>query len=213
MKIHIELVSISVRKTPPHKKYRNVQNILWICLPSATFSFVDIAMDWSDHAMWWPEKNIWLDNTRWTLDQYNITADAFLQFTPMHKTLRIQLPDLRYIDCSVDFSVRTFNAMLNLCSELEIRHPEELSLCKPLEIEHLKYNYSQVKRAEEKRRRVTLGAMPNHRSATSASSQHLDQMIVVDRPDTNTFIANRYCIVSLLDNAPNYLVGYVIQKI
>ena len=31
-------------------------------------------MDWSDHAMWWPEKNIWLDNTRWTLDQYNITG-------------------------------------------------------------------------------------------------------------------------------------------
>ena len=75
-------------------------------------------MDWSDHAMWWPEKNIWLDNTRWTLDQYNITADAFLQFTPMHKTLRIQLPDLRYIDCSVDFSIKTFNAVLNLCGEL-----------------------------------------------------------------------------------------------
>ena len=152
--------------------------------------FSDIAMDWSDHAMWWPEKNIWLDNTRWTLDQYNITADAFLQFTPMHKTLRIQLPDLRYIDCSVDFSVKTFNALLNLCSELEIRHPEELSLCKPLELEHLKYNYSQVKRAEDKRRRVTLGAMPNR--TTSASTQDLDRMIVVDRPDTNTFIANRY---------------------
>ena len=117
----------------------------------------DIAMDWSDHAMWWPEKNIWLDNTRWTLDQYNITADAFLHFTPMHKTVRIQLPDLRYIDCSADFSIRTFNAVLNLCSELEIRHPEELSLCKPLEHEHLKYNYSQQKREEEKRRRITLG--------------------------------------------------------
>ena len=33
-------------------------------------------MDWSDHAMWWPDRNIWLDKTRWTLDQYNITADA-----------------------------------------------------------------------------------------------------------------------------------------
>ena len=121
------------------------------------FFVADIAMDWSDHAMWWPEKNIWLDNTRWTLDQYNITADAFLHFTPMHKTVRVQLPDLRYIDCSVDFSIKTFNAVLNLCSELEIRHPEELSLCKPLEHEHLKYNYSQQKREEEKRRRITLG--------------------------------------------------------
>ena len=82
------------------------------------FFFLDIAMDWSDHAMWWPEKNIWLDKTRWTLDQYNITADAIIYFTPMHKTIRIQLPDLRYIDCQVDFSVKTFNACVNLCKEL-----------------------------------------------------------------------------------------------
>lgn len=75
-------------------------------------------MDWSDHAMWWPEKNVWLDKTRWTLDQYNITADAIVHFTPMHKMLRVQLPDLRYVDCNVDFSVKTFNAVINLCSEL-----------------------------------------------------------------------------------------------
>ena len=80
--------------------------------------FADIAMDWSDHAMWWPDKNIWLDKTRWTLDQYNITADAVIHFTPMHKTLRIQLPDLRYIDCNVDFSIKTFNASVNLCKEM-----------------------------------------------------------------------------------------------
>ena len=104
----------------------------------------DIAMDWSDHAMWWPEKNIWLDKTRWTLDQYNITADAQIHFTPMHKTLRIQLPDLRYIDCNVDFSIKTFNASVNLCRELGIRHPEELSLSKPLEPEHLKQNYQET---------------------------------------------------------------------
>jgi len=105
---------------------------------------LDIAMDWSDHAMWWPEKNIWLDKTRWTLDQYNITADAVIHFTPMHKTLRIQLPDLRYIDCLVDFSIKTFNASVNLCKELGIRHPEELSLSKPLEPEHLKQNYQET---------------------------------------------------------------------
>ena len=75
-------------------------------------------MDWSDHAMWWPEKNVWLDKTRWTLDQYCITADAIIHFTPMHKTLRVQLPDLRYVDCNVDFSIRTFSAVINLCTEL-----------------------------------------------------------------------------------------------
>ena len=109
-----------------------------------SFSISDIAMDWSDHAMWWPEKNIWLDKTRWTLDQYNITADAIIYFTPMHKTLRIQLPDLRFVDCNVDFSVRTFNASINLCKELGIRHPEELSLAKPLEPMHLKENYQET---------------------------------------------------------------------
>ena len=73
-------------------------------------------MDWSDHAIWWPEKNVWLDKTRWTLDQYNLTADAIVHFTPMHKTLRVQLPDLRYIDCSVDYSIPVFSAVINLCS-------------------------------------------------------------------------------------------------
>jgi len=102
---------------------------------------LDIAMDWSDHAMWWPDRNIWLDKTRWTLDQYNITADAVIHFTPMHKTLRVQLPDLRYIDCNVDFSIKTFNASVNLCKELGIRHSEELSLCKPLSGDDLKQNY------------------------------------------------------------------------
>jgi len=133
---------------------------------------LDIAMDWSDHAVWWPTKNMWLNNTRWTLDQYNITADEMLYFTPMHKTLRIQLPDLRFTDLQVDFSIKSFNAVVNLCKELGIRHPEELSMAMPLDSDHLKFNYGTVKK-EEKARRVTLAAMP-------ASSRH----------DTNTFIAN-----------------------
>jgi hypothetical protein len=78
----------------------------------------DIAMDWSDHALWWPGRNTWLTRTRSTLDQYGVQADALLHFTPMHKTLRVQLPDLRYLDCRVDFSIKTFNAVINLCKEL-----------------------------------------------------------------------------------------------
>jgi len=126
-------------------------------------------MDWSDHALWWPEKNAWLDQTRFTLDQYNITADAVIQFTPMHKQLRIQLPDLRYVDCTVDFSRRTFNASINLCKELGIRHPEELSLCKPLEPQHLKENYQRVVSRER--------PPPPTKEANTG-----------ERADTNTFI-------------------------
>lgn len=69
-------------------------------------------MDWSDHALWWPEKNIWLSRTRSTLDQCGVQADALLHFTPMHKNLRLQLPDLRYFDMMVDFSTKTFSTVI-----------------------------------------------------------------------------------------------------
>lgn len=55
----------------------------------------------------------------------------------------LQLPDLRNLDCRVDFSTNTFKAVVHLCKDLGIRHPEELSLCKPLEPTHLKRNYSE----------------------------------------------------------------------
>ncbi|XP_078001095.1 fermitin family homolog 2-like [Glandiceps talaboti] len=89
---------------------------------------MDVAIDWSDHALWWPDKNTWLLRTRLTLDQFGVQADAKLHFTPMHKTLRVQLPDLQQIDMRVDFSVMVFNAVIKVCKELGIRHPEELSL-------------------------------------------------------------------------------------
>jgi len=134
---------------------------------------LDIAMDWSDHALWWPTRNTWLTRTRSTLDQYGVQADALLHFTPMHKTLRVQLPDLRYLDCRVNFSIKTFNAVVNLCKELGIRHPEELSFCKPLDPNHLKYNLKDLpgnkKRYSDPRGGPNNGLPP---------------------PDTNTFIAN-----------------------
>ncbi|XP_023177123.1 unc-112-related protein [Drosophila hydei] len=104
----------------------------------------EIPKDWSDHALYWPAKNIWLTRTRATLDQCGVQADNLLHFTPMHKVLRVQLPDLRYIDCRVDYSAKTFAAVVSLCKQLDIRYPEELSLCKPLEAEHLKKNFAQL---------------------------------------------------------------------
>ncbi|EFA07132.1 unc-112-related protein isoform X1 [Tribolium castaneum] len=132
---------------------------------------LEISMDWSDHALWWPSKNIWLTRTRSTLDQYGVQADALLHFTPMHKNLRVQLPDLRYLDMKVDFSVKTFSAVIHLCKDLGIRHPEELSLCKPLEPCHLKYNYNSMPK-----KKVENGVAKNGHPNLP--------------PDTNTFIAN-----------------------
>ncbi|KAK5648422.1 hypothetical protein RI129_003314 [Pyrocoelia pectoralis] len=88
---------------------------------------LEISMDWSDHALWWPNRNVWLTRTRSTLDQCGVQADALLHFTPMHKALRVQLPDLRYLDMRVDFSIKTFAAVVGVCKDLGIRHPEELN--------------------------------------------------------------------------------------
>lgn len=129
--------------------------------------FSEISVDWSDHALWWPERNIWLTRTKSTLDQCGVQADALLYFTPMHKQLRVQLPDLRYLDMNVDFSVKTFSAVISICKELGIRHPEELSLCKPLEPNHLKFNYKEMPKRKQEN--------GTHRAP----------------PDTNTFIANQ----------------------
>ncbi|KAH8370992.1 hypothetical protein KR093_005849 [Drosophila rubida] len=104
----------------------------------------EMPKDWSDHALWWPARNIWLTRTRSTLDQAGVQSDSFLYFTPMHKTLRVQLPDLRVLDYRVNFSAKTFGAVVNLCKDLDIRYPEELSLCKPVEQEHLKKNFSKL---------------------------------------------------------------------
>ncbi|CAG2161649.1 unnamed protein product [Oppiella nova] len=130
---------------------------------------LDVAIDWSDHALWWPSKNMWLSRTRTTLDQYGVQADAVLYFTPMHKTLRVQMPDLRYIDARVDFSVKTFTAVVQLCKDLGIRHPEELSFARPLVNAHLKRNFPHLSVSPLQRQRDTMGPIvPNNASPAPA---------------------------------------------
>ncbi|KAL0819834.1 hypothetical protein ABMA28_007860 [Loxostege sticticalis] len=136
--------------------------------------FTEFKKDWSDHALWWPTRNKWLSRPKHTLDQYGVHADAALHFTPMHKPLRIQLPDLRYIDCKIDFSIDTFSAVVQLCKSLGIRHPEELSLCYPLEPSHLKQNYQNLKEAK----RIKSSQPPDTNTfiaATRGSSNSLDR--------------------------------------
>jgi len=101
---------------------------------------LDITHNWSDHGLWWPDKNLWLSRTRSTLDQYGVQADAKLCFTPMHKNLRVLLPDLQVLDMPVNFSKNVFTVVIKLCKELGIRHPEELSLSRKMDREELKKN-------------------------------------------------------------------------
>ena len=69
-----------------------------------------------------------------------------------------------------------------------------MSFCKPVEEEHLKFNYGDFKRAEEKKRRVTLGAMPYSSSSSHSNGHHSSALDVstplVERPDTNTFVSS-----------------------
>jgi kindlin 2 len=96
------------------------------------FQLVDklnhIRNDWSDFALWWPDKNQWLNKTKMTLDQYGVQADALLHFTRLHKNIRVKLPDQQIVSVKIDASLNLFNGIKQICKELSIRHPEEVSL-------------------------------------------------------------------------------------
>ncbi|XP_067239329.1 fermitin family homolog 1 isoform X1 [Chanodichthys erythropterus] len=89
--------------------------------------------DWSDHAIWWEQKSCWLLKTHWTLDKYGVQANADLRYTPQHKPLCIQLPNMKTIRLPVSFSGVVFRAVVEICKALNIRRTEELSLLKPLD--------------------------------------------------------------------------------
>lgn len=135
----IYVTDMDIERTMPVKGDMHIGGVMLKLVEN-----LGVMKDWSDHALWWPQRNRWLSRARSTLDQCGVHADAALHFTPMHKALRVQLPDLRFVDCRIDFSVKTFNAVVNLCKMLGIRHPEELSLCKLIEPVHLKANYQEV---------------------------------------------------------------------
>lgn len=84
------------------------RSVLFVCL-------TDVKKDWSDHALWWEKKRTWLLKTHWTLDKYGVQADAKLQFTPQHKLLRLQLPNMKYVKVKVNFSDRVFKAVSDIC--------------------------------------------------------------------------------------------------
>ncbi|XP_029917636.1 fermitin family homolog 3b [Myripristis murdjan] len=92
-----------------------------------------IKRDWSDHALWWEQKQQWLLRTAWTLEKCGIHADARLVFMPQHKPLRLGLPNGITLRLRASFSSPVFHTVLEICKMLNIRHPEELSLLRPLE--------------------------------------------------------------------------------
>ncbi|XP_067844501.1 fermitin family homolog 1 [Heptranchias perlo] len=92
---------------------------------------IQVPQDWSDHALWWEQKKCWLLKTHWTLDKYGIQADAKLFYTSQHKSLKLQLPNMKTVRLKVSFSSVVFRAVIDICRTLNIRRPEELSLLRP----------------------------------------------------------------------------------
>lgn len=122
---------------------------------------LDIAADWSDHGLWWPQKRQWLLKPRLTLDTIGVQGDARLQFTPTHKKVRVQLPDLQFVEVSLDFSKPVFHAIQELSTELGLRHPEELSLLKPFDEGLKKEGRRSVRSKHSKRLSQSSGSEDN----------------------------------------------------
>uniref|UniRef100_A0A8C7ZEN3 FERM domain containing kindlin 3b n=1 Tax=Oryzias sinensis TaxID=183150 RepID=A0A8C7ZEN3_9TELE len=92
-----------------------------------------IKRDWSDHALWWEQKQRWLLKTAWTLEKWEVHADARLIFMPQHKPVKLGLPNGIILKLRACFSNPVFQTVMGICRMLGIRHPEELSLLRPVE--------------------------------------------------------------------------------
>uniref|UniRef100_A0A673AWX3 PH domain-containing protein n=1 Tax=Sphaeramia orbicularis TaxID=375764 RepID=A0A673AWX3_9TELE len=77
-----------------------------------------IKRDWSDHALWWEQKQKWLLRTAWTLEKYEIHADARLLFIPQHKPLRLGLPNGITLRLLASFSSPVFQTVMGICRML-----------------------------------------------------------------------------------------------
>uniref|UniRef100_A0AAX7UJT7 PH domain-containing protein n=1 Tax=Astatotilapia calliptera TaxID=8154 RepID=A0AAX7UJT7_ASTCA len=168
-----------------------------------------IKQDWSDHALWWEQKQRWLLRTAWTLEKYGIHADAKLVFMPQHKPLRLGLPNGITLRLRVCFSNPVFQTVMGICRMLNIRHPEELSLLRPIEEKKKKkdknlapeiYDLTEVPLSSVSRPCLYNG-MPAH-FADSPEMEAIYKMLSVSQPPpAPEVIAKQYRPASVVDKA------------
>jgi len=83
-------------------------------------------------------------------------SNAKLEFVPVHRYVTIELPDKHRYQMRVNFAVMTFFAVAEICRELNIRHPEELSFIRsPMD----KEGYAKLTGWTKKGRRVGCGSL------------------------------------------------------
>uniref|UniRef100_A0A672FPU9 Fermitin family member 3b n=1 Tax=Salarias fasciatus TaxID=181472 RepID=A0A672FPU9_SALFA len=168
-----------------------------------------INRDWSDHGLWWDQKQRWLLRTPWSLEKYGIHADARLVFMPQHKALRVGLPSGKTLRLQASFSTPVFQTVMAICRMINIRHPEELSLLRPVEEKKKKKD----KDLEEELHDLTgvplssvsrpclYNGMPAH-FADSANMEVIYKMLSVTQPPpAPEAIAKQYRPASVVDKA------------
>nr|XP_043895811.1 fermitin family homolog 3b [Solea senegalensis] len=167
-----------------------------------------IKRDWSDHAVWWEQKQQWLLRTSWTLEKYGIHADARLVFMPQHKPLKLGLPNGITLRLHACFSGPVFRTVMGICRMLNIRHPEELSLLRPLEEKKKKkkdsaeeiYDLTEVPLSSVSRPCLYNG-MPAHFADSPQMEAIYKMLSVTQPPPAPEVIAKQYRPASVVDKA------------
>ncbi|KAM6953081.1 fermitin family homolog 3b [Lycodopsis pacificus] len=168
-----------------------------------------IQRDWSDHAIWWEQKQRWLLRTAWTLEKYGIHADARLVFMPQHKPLKLGLPNGTTLRLQACFSSSVFQTVMGVCRMLNIRHPEELSLLRPVEEKKKKkdkdsaeeiYDLTEVPLSSASRPCLYNG-MPAHFADSPQMEAVYKMLSVTQPPPAPEFIAKQYRAASVVDKA------------
>ncbi|XP_053735794.1 fermitin family homolog 3b isoform X1 [Synchiropus splendidus] len=168
-----------------------------------------MSLDWSDHALWWEQKQQWLLRTSWTLDKYGIHADARLIFMPQHKPLRLGLPNGITLRLRACFSNPVFQTVMGICRLLDIRHPEELSLLRPVEEKKKKkdkdpseeiYDLTQVPLSAASHSSMYNG-VPQHFVGSEQMQCIYKMLSVTQQPPAPELLQKQYRPASVVDKA------------
>uniref|UniRef100_H2UEC7 FERM domain containing kindlin 3b n=1 Tax=Takifugu rubripes TaxID=31033 RepID=H2UEC7_TAKRU len=168
-----------------------------------------IKRDWSDHAFWWEQKQCWLLRTAWTLEKYEIHADAKLLFMQQHKPLYVCLPSGVTLRLRACFSSSVFKAVMGICRMLNIRHPEELSLLRPIEHKKKKkdkgsaeevYDLTEVPLSSDSKPCLYNG-MPAHFADSPQMESVYKMLSGIQPPPSPETLAKLYRPASVVDKA------------
>uniref|UniRef100_A0A1A8LJP3 Fermitin family member 3b n=1 Tax=Nothobranchius pienaari TaxID=704102 RepID=A0A1A8LJP3_9TELE len=168
-----------------------------------------IKRDWSDHALWWDQKKMWLLRTAWTLEKYGIHADARLIFMPQHRPLKLDLPNGKTVRLRACFSDPVFQTVMGICRQLNIRHPEELSLLRPVEEKKKKkdkdlteeiYDLTEVPLSSVSRPCLYNG-MPAHFAESEKTEAVYKMLSITQTPPAPEVITKQYRPASVVDKA------------